>query len=166
MEELLPGPLNPRFPTQNNAFWRFINPGRFNIKEHVGIVIMSAAATHGALAINIFAADDLFYNVTMNPAIAIFTLLGSQLLGYGLGGTFLFAFLLFLSILTFLGMMRGFLVYPTSMVFPNLIPTIQMFDVLHRGHDNQLQKKRVKFFWTLFIIICMFLPSLPLVSRS
>ncbi|KAF8824629.1 hypothetical protein HHX47_DHR8000349 [Lentinula edodes] len=136
MEELLPGPLNPRFPTQNNAFWRFINPGRFNIKEHVGIVIMSAAATHGALAINIFAADDLFYNVTMNPAIAIFTLLGSQLLGYGLGG-----------------MMRGFLVYPTSMVFPNLIPTIQMFDVLHRGHDNQLQKKRVKFFWTLFIII-------------
>ncbi|KAJ3727433.1 OPT oligopeptide transporter [Lentinula raphanica] len=136
MEELLPGPVNPRFPTRNNAFWRFINPGRFNIKEHVGIVIMSAAATHGALAINIFAADDLFYNTTMNPAVAIFTLLGSQLLGYGLGG-----------------MMRGFLVYPTSMVFPNLIPTIQMFDVLHRGHDNSLQKKRVKFFWTLFIII-------------
>ncbi|KAJ4480874.1 OPT oligopeptide transporter [Lentinula aciculospora] len=136
MEEFLPGPLNPRLPARNNAFWRFINPGRFNIKEHVGIVIMSAAATHGALAINIFAADDLFYNTTMNPAIAIFTLLGSQLLGYGLGG-----------------MMRGFLVYPTSMVFPNLIPTIQMFDVLHRGHDNQLQKKRVKFFWTLFIII-------------
>ncbi|KAJ3717209.1 OPT oligopeptide transporter [Lentinula guzmanii] len=136
MEELLPGPLNPRLPTRNNAFWRFINPGRFNIKEHVGIVIMSAAATHGALAINIFAADDLFYNTTMNPAVAIFTLLGSQLLGYGLGG-----------------MMRGFLVYPTSMVFPNLIPTVQMFDVLHRGHDNTLQKKRVKFFWTLFIII-------------
>ncbi|KIK66315.1 hypothetical protein GYMLUDRAFT_93594 [Collybiopsis luxurians FD-317 M1] len=138
MEELLPGPHNPHpfLTTPDTPFWRFINPGRFNIKEHVGIVIMSAAATHGALAINIFAADDLFYNVTFNPAIAIFTLLGSQLLGYGLGG-----------------MMRGFLVYPTSMVFPNLMPTIQMFDVLHRGHDNKLQKKRVKFFWTLFIVI-------------
>ncbi|KAF5349059.1 hypothetical protein D9757_012189 [Collybiopsis confluens] len=136
MEEVLPGPLNSRLRTSDTPFWRFINPGRFNIKEHVGIVIMSAAATHGALAINIFAADDLFYDVTLNPAVAIFTLLGSQLLGYGLGG-----------------MMRGFLVYPTSMVFPNLMPTIQMFDVLHRGHNNKLQKKRVKFFWTLFIVI-------------
>ncbi|KAE9394953.1 OPT oligopeptide transporter [Gymnopus androsaceus JB14] len=136
MEQVLPGPLNPRFPTRDTAFWRFINPGRFNIKEHVGILIMSAAATHGALAINIFAADDLFYNVTPNVAVAVFTLLGSQLLGYGLGG-----------------MMRGFLVYPTSMVFPNLMPTIQMFQVLHLGQNEALQKKRVKFFWTLFIII-------------
>ncbi|EEB97186.1 hypothetical protein MPER_03545, partial [Moniliophthora perniciosa FA553] len=26
-----------------------------------------------------------------------------------------------------------------------------MFDVLHRGQDNVLQKQRIKFFWTLFI---------------
>ncbi|THU85518.1 OPT oligopeptide transporter [Dendrothele bispora CBS 962.96] len=134
MEEVLPGPENPRLRTPDTPFWRWINPGRFNIKEHVGILIMAAAATHGALAINIFAADDLFYGFTPNPAIAIFTLLGSQLLGYGLGG-----------------MMRSFLVYPTHIVFPNLIPTIQMFDVLHRGQENMLQKKRIRFFWILFI---------------
>lgn len=63
-----------------------MNPSKFNIKEHTGILIMSAAATHGALAINIFAADDLFYGITPNTAVAVFTLLGSQLLGYGLAG--------------------------------------------------------------------------------
>ncbi|EIN10286.1 OPT oligopeptide transporter [Punctularia strigosozonata HHB-11173 SS5] len=134
LEEIIPGPGNARFKTRDNVFTRFMNPGPFDIKEHVGILIMSAAATHGALAINIFAANDLFYGIKSNTAVAIFTLLGSQLLGYGLAG-----------------MMRSFLVYPTYCVFPNLIPTVQMFDVLHRGHGNFLQMKRVKFFWTLFI---------------
>ncbi|KAG7087781.1 hypothetical protein E1B28_013722 [Marasmius oreades] len=135
LEVFIPGPGNPSPRLQfSGRFWRWMNPSRFNIKEHTGILIMSAAATHGALVINIFAADDLFYGVTPNTAVAIFTLLGSQLLGYGLAG-----------------MMRSFLVYPTYMVFPNVIPTVQMFDVLHRGQENILQKKRVKFFWVLFI---------------
>jgi hypothetical protein len=51
----------------DNAFWRFMNPGPFNMqvlilgdkvyhvngkfsKENVGILIMAAASTHGALA--------------------------------------------------------------------------------------------------------------------
>ncbi|KAJ7103354.1 OPT oligopeptide transporter [Mycena belliarum] len=131
LEELIPGPGHKRFKMTDNAFWRFMNPGP---KENVGILIMAAAATHGALAINIFAADDLYYGFTPNPAIAIFCLLGSQLLGYGIAG-----------------MMRSFLVYPTYCVFPNLIPTIQMFDVLFRNQDNILQRKRIKFFWVLFV---------------
>ncbi|KAJ6503361.1 OPT oligopeptide transporter [Mycena vitilis] len=134
LEEIIPGPGHKRFKMHDNAFWRFMNPGPFNIKENVGILIMAAASTHGALAINIFAADNLFYGFTPNPAVAIFTLLGSQLLGYGIAG-----------------MCRSFLVYPTYCVFPNLIPTIQMFDVLFRNQDSILQRKRIKFFWVLFI---------------
>ncbi|KAL0057794.1 hypothetical protein AAF712_015552 [Marasmius tenuissimus] len=136
---VIPGPGNPNPALQTPpilpaGFWRWMNPSKFNIKEHTGILIMSAAATHGALAINIFAAYDLFYGITPNTAVAVFTLLGSQLLGYGLAG-----------------MMRTFLVYPTYIVFPNLMPTVQMMDVLHRGQDNVLQKKRLKFFWILFV---------------
>ncbi|KIY72610.1 OPT superfamily oligopeptide transporter [Cylindrobasidium torrendii FP15055 ss-10] len=136
LELILPGPNHvfPLMRTRNTAFWRFVNHGRFNIKEHTGTLIMSAAATHGALAINIFSADDLFYGFQPNPAIAIFTLLGSQLLGYGLGG-----------------MMKSLLVYPTYCVYPNVVPTVQMFDVLHRNTDNFLQKKRLNFFWILFV---------------
>ncbi|KAJ7446480.1 OPT oligopeptide transporter [Mycena galericulata] len=134
LEEIIPGPGHKRIKMYDNAFWRFMNPGPFNIKENVGILIMAAASTHGALAINIFAADTLFYGFKPNPAIAIFTLLGSQLVGYGLAG-----------------MMRSFLVYPTYCVFPNLVPTVQMFDVLFRNQDNILQRKRIKFFWVLFV---------------
>ncbi|CAK5280284.1 unnamed protein product [Mycena citricolor] len=134
LQKIIPGPGHDFMKMSDNRFWRFMNPGPFNIKENAAILIMAAAATHGALAINIFAADDLFYHFTPNPAIAVFTLLGSQLLGYGLGG-----------------MMRSFLVYPTYCVFPNVVPTVQMFDVLFRSQDNILQKKRIKFFWVLFV---------------
>lgn len=52
-----------------------------------------------------------------------------------------------------IGIMRAFLVYPTYIVFPNLLPTVQLFDALHRGKKIFLQKKRVKFFWSIFVAI-------------
>lgn len=57
-------------------------------------------------------------------------------MGYGLGG-----------------LMRAFLVYPTYIVFPNLLPTVQLFDTLHRGKKVFQQKKRVRFFWFAFVAI-------------
>ncbi|KAG5353605.1 hypothetical protein C0989_004713 [Termitomyces sp. Mn162] len=73
-------------------------------------------------------------NRAPEPDVASRSRLGSQLMGYGLGG-----------------IMRSFLVYPTYIVFPNLLPTVQLFDALHRGKKIMLQKKRVKFFWLVFI---------------
>ncbi|KAF5347867.1 hypothetical protein D9758_013819 [Tetrapyrgos nigripes] len=138
LETIVPGPGNP-FPslqTKDTAFWRFFNPGPFNLKEHVAITIFSTTAAESALAISIFAADDLYYHIQPNVAIGIFTLIGSQLLGYGLAG-----------------LMRAFLVYPTYIVFPNLLPTVQLFDALHRGKKIFMQKKRVHFFWGVFVAI-------------
>ncbi|KAG6885082.1 hypothetical protein C0993_006043, partial [Termitomyces sp. T159_Od127] len=106
----------------------------FHLKEHVAITIFASTAAESALAISIFAADDLYYGLHPNVGVGIFTLIGSQLMGYGLGG-----------------IMRSFLVYPTYIVFPNLLPTVQLFDALHRGKKIMLQKKRVKFFWLVFI---------------
>ncbi|KAJ3542748.1 hypothetical protein NMY22_g3390 [Coprinellus aureogranulatus] len=155
LEEIIPGPGNEskRLQTKDTRFWRFFNPGPFNIKEHVAITIFASTAADSALAINIFAADDLFYGIQVwslayrfglpvlippkpNAAIGIFTLIGSQLIGYGIGG-----------------LMRSFLVYPTYIVFPNLLPTVQLFDALHRGKGIFSQKKRVRFFWSVFVII-------------
>ncbi|KAJ7046059.1 peptide transporter MTD1 [Mycena alexandri] len=140
LQEVIPGPGNTRyrFKTPDNAFWRFMNPGPFNLKEHVAITIFASTAAGSALAISIFAADDLYYHIQPNVAVGVFTLIGSQLIGYGLGG-----------------IMRSFLVYPTYMVFPSLLPTVQLFDALHRGKKIFLQKKRVRFFWACFIgIFC------------
>ena len=49
--------------------------------------------------------------------------------------------------------MRVFLVYPTFAVYPQLVPTVQLFDALHRGKSAVLQKKRLRFFWGIFIAI-------------
>ena len=43
-----------------------------------------------AQASEIIAVDDLYYNNKLNPALAIFTLLASQLLGYGFAGYVVF----------------------------------------------------------------------------
>ncbi|KAK0448905.1 OPT oligopeptide transporter [Desarmillaria tabescens] len=126
MEQTIPGPGTTlwRFGVlPNNWFWRFLNPGKFNIKEHVAITIMSSTASDSALAISIFAAQDLYYNVRPNAAVGIFTLIGSQLIGYGMAG-----------------IMRMFLVYPTFAIYPMVIPTAQLFD-----------KKRLRFFWLVFL---------------
>ena len=62
------------------------------------------------------------------------SLIGSQLIGYGLAG-----------------IMRVFLVYPTFAIYPQLVPTVQLFDTLHRGKEAVMQKKRMRFFWILCV---------------
>lgn len=135
MEWVIPG-SNPEayIKMPNHWFWRWTNGGPFNIKEHVAITIMSSTASTAAVAISIFAAQDLYYHVTPNAAVGIFTLIASQLIGYGMAG-----------------IMRGFLVYPTFAIYPHVIPTVQLFDALHRGHAAVMQRKRLKFFWIIFI---------------
>lgn len=137
LEEIIPGPgKNALFKTSDTRFWRFMNPGHFNIKEHVAITIMASTASSSALAISIFAAQDLYYDVRPNVAVGIFSLIGSQLIGYSAAG-----------------IMRSFLVYPTFAVYPQLMPMTQLFDVLHRGKETVMQKKRLKFFWLIFVAI-------------
>ncbi|CCM04119.1 uncharacterized protein FIBRA_06280 [Fibroporia radiculosa] len=82
----------------------------------------------------VFASDDLFYNMTINGGNAIFTVLASQLVGYG-----------------FAGMFRSFLVYPTIMLYPINLIYVNLFDVLHRGQgkSNVMRGKRLRFFWIL-----------------
>jgi len=138
LEYSIPGP-NHRLSsmrTKDTWFWRFVNPGPFNIKEHVAISIMSTTSSDQAIAISVFAAQDLYYNVVINPAIAIFTLIASQLIGYGLAG-----------------LARDYLVYPTWAVYPFLMPQVQLFDAMHRGKGIFLQRKRVVFFWGTLIAI-------------
>ncbi|KAH9941492.1 OPT oligopeptide transporter [Amylocystis lapponica] len=127
-ETVIPGP-GSRFHT-GNRFWNFMNPGPFNIKEHVASQIMANTAATAAQACFVFASDDLFYNIRVNPGNAIFTLLASQLIGYGFAGIF-----------------RSFLVYPTAMLYPGNLITVNLFDVLHRSKGEMLQGKRLKFFW-------------------
>ncbi|KDE09749.1 hypothetical protein MVLG_00149 [Microbotryum lychnidis-dioicae p1A1 Lamole] len=117
-------------------FWAALNPGPSNIKEHVCITVMSSTGSGGALAISTFAAERLYYNIDLNYGIAISILMASQFLGYGLGG-----------------LCRSIAVYPTYAVWPHLIPTVNLFDTLHRNKNGNVNIRRYKLFWIVFATI-------------
>ncbi|KAJ7606213.1 OPT oligopeptide transporter [Roridomyces roridus] len=137
MEVVIPGPSEfALLRTSDNWFFRFMNHGRFNLKEHVAVVIMASTASSSALAISVFASQELYYNVQTEIAVGIFTIISSQLIGFGMSG-----------------LMRIFLVYPTYAVYPQTMPTIQLFEALHKGEGMMAQKKRRNFFWGLLVAI-------------
>ncbi|KZT24758.1 OPT oligopeptide transporter [Neolentinus lepideus HHB14362 ss-1] len=109
----------------------FLNPGPFNIKEHTAIIIMCSTASVSATASEIIAVEDLFYNHTLNPGLAIFMLFASQLLGYG-----------------FAGILRDFLVFPTQTWWPTSITSANVLQALH--FDRTLASRRVRMFWIVF----------------
>ncbi|SZF01377.1 unnamed protein product [Blumeria hordei] len=113
---------------------RWINPHSFNSKEHIAIIIMSHSASGAAYATEVLAAQKLYYNNVPSSLIAILLLLSSQLLGYGMAG-----------------LLRQALVYPTAMIWPQILPICSLIETLHR--DRGEMKKRFKFFWIILIIV-------------
>ncbi|KAH9919806.1 OPT oligopeptide transporter [Fomitopsis serialis] len=118
----------------SKGIFRWLNPGPFNIKEHAAIVIMASTASTSATAIQVFAVQELFYDHSMNAGVAIFTLLASQLIGYG-----------------FAGLLQDVLVKPTKCFWPASIQTANLFQALH--YDKQFSSKRVRMFWIVFAVM-------------
>ncbi|KAI0070550.1 OPT oligopeptide transporter [Panus rudis PR-1116 ss-1] len=128
----------------SKGYWRYLNPGPFNIKEHTAIVIMSSTASTVAIAMEIIAALDLFYDTRLNPAVAIFQIFSSQMLGYGIAG-----------------ILRNLLVYPTYAFYPTYISVVNLLQSLHFG--GVLNHKRRRFFWIAFagIFLWEWIPQYP-----
>ncbi|KAI0341506.1 OPT oligopeptide transporter [Trametopsis cervina] len=116
------------------GWFRYLNPGPFNIKEHAAIVIMASTASSVAIAMEVIAALDLFYDTRLNPAVAIFQIFSSQMLGYGMAGV-----------------LRTLLVYPTYAFYPAYISVVSLLQSLHFG--DALNVKRRKYFWIVFAAI-------------
>ncbi|KAG9219680.1 hypothetical protein CCMSSC00406_0005998 [Pleurotus cornucopiae] len=126
------------------GYFRWLNPGPFNVKEHAFIVIMSSTASSVAIGMEIIAALDLFYDLRLNAAVALFQIFATQMLGYGIAG-----------------MLRGFLVYPTYAFYPTYISVVSLLQSLH--FRSSLNAKRRKFFWIVFAgIFCWeWIPQYP-----
>ncbi|KAJ3784083.1 OPT oligopeptide transporter [Lentinula aff. detonsa] len=118
----------------SHGYWRILNPGPFNIKEHTAIVIMASTAANVSLAMEVIAAMNLFYDIRLNTAVAIFQIFATQMLGYG-----------------FAGILRTLLVYPTYAFYPSYISIVNLLQSLHFG--GALNEKRRKFFWMVFAAI-------------
>ncbi len=71
---------------RKGALLTFLNPFPFNSKEHAFIIIMASAAATNAVSTEILAAQRLYYNMDPSPGAAIFLVISSQLLGFGIAG--------------------------------------------------------------------------------
>ncbi|KAL1916174.1 uncharacterized protein VTP21DRAFT_6178 [Calcarisporiella thermophila] len=96
-----------------------LNPGPFNIKEHVLIVSMANVTLNTAYAVDIVVIKKLFYHSDMGFFAGFLLVVTTQCLGYGLAG-----------------MLRQFLVRPSAMIWPTNLPTIALFRSFHE-HDKE-----------------------------
>ncbi|OAE28509.1 hypothetical protein AXG93_1736s1050 [Marchantia polymorpha subsp. ruderalis] len=91
--------------------WSFsLNPGPFNVKEHVLITIFANAGGGDAYAIYIVNAIKAFYHRTLDFVPALLLVLTTQLLGYG-----------------WAGLMRRYLVEPAHMWWPSNLVQVSLF---------------------------------------
>ncbi|OCH87078.1 OPT oligopeptide transporter [Obba rivulosa] len=118
----------------SKGMWRYLNPGPFNIKEHTAIVIMASTASSVAVGMEVIAALNLFYDIKLSAAVAIFQIFASQMIGYGIAGC-----------------LRSLLVYPTYAFYPTYISVVNLLQSLHFG--GALNYKRRRYFWMVFAAI-------------
>ncbi|XP_057956720.1 oligopeptide transporter 5-like [Malania oleifera] len=116
--------------------WSFsLNPGPFNLKEHVLITIFANSGSNSVYAVNIITIVKAFYHRKLHPVAALLLSLTTQMLGYGWAGLF-----------------RKFLVDSPYMWWPSNLVQVSLFRALH-----EVEKRpkggltRLQFFFMVFI---------------
>lgn len=104
-------------PTRQFSFFGIkwsLNPGPFNIKEHSVIVVMASVSFSVAYATDIILAQVVFYKQNFGIPWQLLLTISTQSLGYGIAG-----------------MMRKFLVYPASMIWPINLVTVTLMNAMY-----------------------------------
>lgn len=95
--------------------WEFtLNPGPFNVKEHVLITIFANSGAGNVYAIHIVSTVKLFYKKNLSFFVALLVVLTTQVLGFGWAGLF-----------------RRYLVEPAAMWWPQNLVQVSLFRALH-----------------------------------
>ncbi|KAK5823307.1 OPT family small oligopeptide transporter [Linnemannia elongata] len=118
--------------TEYSIFGRTLtlNPGPFNVKEHVLITIMANCGAGTAYAVDIIVIQRVFYKQDFGFLANVLLILTTQLVGYGMAG-----------------ILRRYLVYPAAMIWPSNLATVALFNTLHRREELAPgQWTRQKFF--------------------
>ncbi|PBK68978.1 OPT oligopeptide transporter [Armillaria solidipes] len=122
-----------------------LNPGPFNIKEHVCITVMTSVATPG-YATDVILAQRIFYQQTLSFGYQLLLVLGVQAYGFSLAG-----------------ILRQYVVWPPSMIWPGAIVNCALFNTLHRtyGHHERGGMTRERFFLIFFVgsLVYYFIPG-------
>ncbi|KAG0008489.1 hypothetical protein BGZ80_003385 [Entomortierella chlamydospora] len=117
-----------------------LNPGPFNIKEHVCIALAANCASGTAYAMDIIVIQRVFYGQNFGFLANFLLILTTQLLGFGLAGV-----------------LRRYLVYPAAMVWPANLVQVALFSTLHKDEDlARGQWSRYKFFMIAFATVFLY----------
>nr|POE63792.1 oligopeptide transporter 4 [Quercus suber] len=116
-----------------------LNPGPFNMKEHVLISIFanagSAFGSGSAYAVGIVNIIKAFYHRNISFFAAWLLIITTQVLGYG-----------------WAGLLRKYVVEPAHMWWPDTLVQVSLFRALHENEKRRMS--RAKFF--LIALICSF----------
>ncbi|KAH0727279.1 hypothetical protein KY284_003144 [Solanum tuberosum] len=116
-----------------------LNPGPFNMKEHVLISIFanagSAFGNGSAYAVGIVTIIKAFYRRNISFLAGWILIITTQVLGYG-----------------WAGLLRKYVVEPAHMWWPGTLVQVSLFRALHEKDDRRMS--RAKFF--LIALICSF----------
>ena len=96
-----------------------LNPGPWNIKEHVLIYIMANVAVGNPYAMNAIVVAEVYYGIAMDYWFSLTLVLATQLTGFALAG-----------------LCRRFLVWPASMIWPQNLVVCTLLNTLHAEHED------------------------------
>ncbi|KAF8306444.1 OPT oligopeptide transporter [Clavulina sp. PMI_390] len=96
-----------------------LNPGPFNIKEHVIIYMMTNASVAPAYALNPTVVAEKYYGIQLGLGFNFLIVIGTQCIGLGIAG-----------------MCRRFLVWPASLIWPQNLVACTLLNTLHAEDDE------------------------------
>ncbi|KAA0065000.1 hypothetical protein IC582_006263 [Cucumis melo] len=129
-------PTQPFF--KGTRFEFSMNPGPFNIKEHVLITIFANSGAGSVYATHILTAVKLLYKRQLTFVPALLIMFTTQILGFGWAGIF-----------------RKYLVEPGEMWWPSNLVQVSLFRALHEKEKRPKRSTtRTQFF--LLAMICSF----------
>ncbi|XP_028792488.1 oligopeptide transporter 2-like [Neltuma alba] len=113
--------------------WEFsLNPGPFNVKEHVLISIFANVAGNTAYAVSIVNIIKAFYGRNISFLAGWVLVITTQVLGYG-----------------WAGILRKYVVDPAHMWWPSTLVQVSLFRALHEKDHRRMS--RGKFFLIAFV---------------
>ncbi|XP_050241769.1 oligopeptide transporter 7-like isoform X3 [Quercus robur] len=116
---LMASTITERVFFKGRKFEFTLNPGRFNVKEHVLITIFANSGAGNVFSIYLVNAVKLFYKKELNFMVALVVVITSQVMGFGWAGLF-----------------RRYLVDPATMWWPQNLVQVSLFRALHEKEER------------------------------
>ncbi|KAF5639845.1 sexual differentiation process isp4 [Fusarium sp. NRRL 52700] len=120
-----------------------LNPGPFNVKEHSIIVVMASVSFSVAYATDIILAQVIFYKQDFGLVFQLLLTISTQSVGYGIAG-----------------MLRKFLVYPASMIWPENLVGVTLMNAMYETNDAPdptiIGGRMHRYKWFAIVTACSF----------